>query len=242
MKDKNNSKNKNALKDKNNLKNKNDSKDNATLNNEDTPNAADAAPPKKDFKSKWENYWYYYKYHTFAAIFVLIMVGMFIQDKCSQVHYDYKVALLTEQIVPEQVLDKLEKSLETYAVDLNKNGKVQVQILNYVTSAGQDINPQDEMANQTRLMGDMDAGDSMIYIYSDSAYDTYKKEGIFAVKDGQQTKLSECKGNKAKQLDDLNICMRVIKGTSLEKKKDEVTYYKESKALLKRFETGTPKK
>lgn len=29
---------------------------------------------KKEFKSKWENYWYYYKYHTLAGMFVLVVL------------------------------------------------------------------------------------------------------------------------------------------------------------------------
>lgn len=193
---------------------------------------------KKDFKSIRENFWYYYKYHTLAVLFVLFMIGLFIKDKSSQIHYDYKVAVLTEQTIPEQELKKLEKSFESVAVDLNKNGKIQVEILNYVTAKEKAANPQEEMASQTKLMGDMEAGDSMIYIYSDGAYSLYKNQGIFDVKDGIQTKLSECKSNQADELGALNISMRVIKGTPLENKKDKIAYYRESKSLLERFENG----
>ncbi len=33
---------------------------------------------KKDFKSKWDNYWYYYKYHTLAGIFVLVVIVLIV--------------------------------------------------------------------------------------------------------------------------------------------------------------------
>lgn len=33
---------------------------------------------KKDFKSKWDNYWYYYKYHTLAGIFVLAVIVLIV--------------------------------------------------------------------------------------------------------------------------------------------------------------------
>ena len=33
---------------------------------------------KKSFREKIDNYWYYYKYHTFAGIFVIIVLGIII--------------------------------------------------------------------------------------------------------------------------------------------------------------------
>lgn len=194
---------------------------------------------KKNFNSLLENFWYYYKYHTFALLFVLFLLTIFIKDKTSQIHYDYKIAVLTEQEVPDQYLKKLEKSFRPFASDLNKNGKIQIEILNYVTSKDNNINPQVELANQTKLMSDMSDGDSMIYIYSDKAYNSYKNEGIFDVPDGKQTKLSSCKGNQEDKLNNLNISMRIIKGTMLEKKKDKTVYYKDSKTLLERFKKGS---
>lgn len=33
---------------------------------------------EKDFKKKWNNYWYYYKYHTLAGIFAVIVLALVI--------------------------------------------------------------------------------------------------------------------------------------------------------------------
>lgn len=192
----------------------------------------------KDIKSIWENFWYYYKYHVLAALFAALMIGMFIKDKISQIHYDYRVAVLTEQAMGEEVLTTLQESFEAVALDLEKDGKVQIEIMNYVTSKGEAMNPQLEMANQTKLIGDLEAGDSMIFLYSDEIYEVYKSEGIFDVEEGNKIKLSQCKANKEEKLDSLNISMRVVKGTPLEKKKDKMAYYKESESLLERFVKG----
>lgn len=193
---------------------------------------------KKDFQSKWENYWYYYKYHTLAAVFVLIMIGVFINDKLQQVDYDYRISAVTDYNLAEQQLDRLEEAFADLADDRNGDGEVHVLVSNYTITKDGNENPQVEMANQTKFMADLETGDSLIFIYSDSVYDIYKDDMIFDVKDGTQVKLSECKANTESDLNDLNIAMRVFGGTSLEKKDKLKEYYKDSQKLLEKFTNG----
>jgi hypothetical protein len=37
---------------------------------------------KKSFKQKWDNYWYYYKYHTLAGIFIIAVIVLIVMS-CS---------------------------------------------------------------------------------------------------------------------------------------------------------------
>lgn len=193
---------------------------------------------KKDFQSKWENYWYYYKYHTLAAVFVLIMIGIFINDKLQQVDYDYRISAVTDYNLAEEQLDRLEEAFAGLADDRNGDGEVHVLVSNYTITKDGNENPQVEMANQTKFMADLETGDSLIFIYSDNVYDIYKDDMIFDVKDKTQMKLSECKANTESDLNDLNIAMRVFDGTSLEKKDKLKEYYKDSQKLLEKFTNG----
>lgn len=193
---------------------------------------------KKDFQSKWENYWYYYKYHTLAAVFVIIMIGVFVHDKLQQVDYDYRISAVTDYNLAEEQLDRLEEAFAGLADDRNGDGEVHVLVSNYTITKDGNENPQVEMANQTKFMADLETGDSLIFIYSDNVYDIYKDDMIFDVKDKTQVKLSECKANTESDLNDLNIAMRVFGGTSLEKKDKLKEYYKDSQKLLEKFTNG----
>lgn len=193
---------------------------------------------KKDFQSKWENYWYYYKYHTLAAVFVIIMIGVFVHDKLQQVDYDYRISAVIDYNLAEEQLDRLEEAFAGLADDRNGDGEVHVLVSNYTITKDGNENPQVEMANQTKFMADLETGDSLIFIYSDNVYDIYKDDMIFDVKDKTQVKLSECKANTESDLNDLNIAMRVFGGTSLEKKDKLKEYYKDSQKLLEKFTNG----
>lgn len=193
---------------------------------------------KKEFHDKWENFWYYYKYHVIAAIFVIVMIVVFIHDKLQQVDYDYQIAAITENSLSEEQISGLEKVFQSIADDRNKDGEVHVQIMNYTISEDDNANYQVKMANQTKLMADFESGESMIFMYTDSVYETYKDESVFDVKDGVQIKLADCKENTQSDLNDLNIALRIFEGTSLEKKDDLNQYYKDCKKLFNKFENG----
>lgn len=193
---------------------------------------------KKDFQSKWENYWYYYKYHTLAAVFVLIMICVFINDKLQQVDYDYRISAVTDYNLAEEQLNRLEEAFTNVADDRNGDGEIHVLVSNYTITKDGNENPQVEMANQTKFMADLETGDSLIFIYSDDVYDIYKDDMIFDVKDKTQVKLSECKENTETDLGELNIAMRVFEGTSLEKKDKLKEYYNDSQKLLEKFKNG----
>lgn len=193
---------------------------------------------KKEFQGKWENFWYYYKYHVIAAVFAVIMIAVFIHDKMKQIEYDYKVAVVTDVNISEEQIDSLEKAFAERADDRNKDGEIHVQVSNYLIQKENASNPQIEMANQTKFMADVQSGESMIFIYSDAIYDAFKDQEVFDVPDGVQVKLSECKGNTEKELNDLNIGLRIFKGTPLEEKEELNAYYKDSQKLLQRFKEG----
>ena len=64
----------------------------------------------KDFKSKWDNYWYYYKYHTLAGIFVLVVI-VIIVIACVNKGGDVELtlvdttALVTERDMKEEIYE-----------------------------------------------------------------------------------------------------------------------------------------
>lgn len=69
---------------------------------------------KQEFKSKWENYWYYYKYHTFAGIFVLVVIVLIViafTNKTGEVELTLvdTTALVVETDMKEEIYEGFSK-------------------------------------------------------------------------------------------------------------------------------------
>ena len=84
---------------------------------------------------KWlKSYWYYYKFHTLAALFVLIVVGVLIYQGVTAVEPDLCVYWLTRDPVAfeTETTSQLEKRIADYTGDLNGDGKVRVEVVTYL--------------------------------------------------------------------------------------------------------------
>ena len=209
------------------------------------------AEKKADTKKlKWDNFWYYHKLHVIIGLFVVVLGGFLIHDLTTKVNPDYQIAMITQQSCPEETTDALQDEIAKYGKDLNSDGKVVVQISNYViadtTSSGTvDMNMQ--AAGQTRLIADLSTGQSMIFITDDDSFQNQQKQSqLFAYLDGSTPKadatdfakmriaLNDCKklsasaaGTKA-----LSMSMRIYQNTEAAGKKGTETYYTASQKLF----------
>ena len=121
-------------------------------------------------KSKWENFWFYHKWHVFATIAAVFIVGTLVYDIATKVDPDYQVALLTQKSYPQEMLNQLSEEMSKYGYDLNGDGNVIVQINSYVLAQEdesasesenleeameQQIDPYTQMASVTRFSVDL---------------------------------------------------------------------------------------
>jgi hypothetical protein len=136
----------------------------------------------EQFKKKWENYWYYYKWHTFAGIFVLIIMLVTITQCASNVQPDITVMLVSKTSpILTTTTDSIQNDLAQYVTDLNKDGK---KTVNFISIDFSSTDPTMLEAEQTKFMGELQTTDSFIFLIDASAYSEYSKQGIFAkVKD-----------------------------------------------------------
>ena len=222
---------------------------------EETINAPGAEIKIETPKGKWDNFWFYHKWHVIIALAVVALVGFFIHDMLSVVHPDYQIGLITQVGYSSEATDKLEQGLEKYGEDLNHDGKVVVQINSYVVSANPDsADPNMQMASVTKLMADLSDGMSMIFLTDDASFQNEQKsQQLFAYLDGtspaanatdydkmrislknaanlQSLKSSVSTGEEALMLNNLSASLRIVKGTKAEDKQTE--YYSASKKLF----------
>lgn len=132
-------------------------------------------------QQKWENFWFYHKWHVIIALAAVVMVAMFVNDFVNRERPDYQIGVITHGALPTGTLDTLEQQLAQFADDRNGDGKVQVTLMQY--DFPEDGDPNTIMASTTRLSGDLEVGDCVFYLVDDVEY-FQERFGFFAYNDG----------------------------------------------------------
>ena len=194
-----------------------------------------------DKKKKWDNFWYYYKYHVLAGAFVLFCVIVFVKDMMAKVDYDYCISVIGNYPVQEEDTQVLQDWFEEHAEDLNGDGEVHVQIADYYLppegEAGYD--PQIYAASQTKLMVDLQEGTSMIYFLDKANYEKLQEMEAFP-KQEETVEVKDCSGfqeiGSPAYLKDIIMTMRLMYDDSKLGKDEEIRdYFDSSESLMKQF-------
>ena len=194
-----------------------------------------------DKKKKWDNFWYYYKYHVLAGAFVLFCVIVFVKDMMAKVDYDYCISVIGNHPVQEEDTQVLQDWFEEHAEDLNEDGEIHVQIADYYLppegEAGYD--PQIYAASQTKLMVDLQEGTSMIYFLDKANYEKLQEMEAFP-KQEETVEVKDCSGfqeiGSPAYLKDMIMTMRLMYDDSKLGKDEEIRdYFDSSESLMKQF-------
>lgn len=139
------------------------------------------APPKG--RKKWENFWFYHKWHILAALGVALLAVFLLRDIGSRVEPDYVIGVITvDEAVPSGAFTPLGQALAPLADDRNGDGQTVVEVLEYDFTSE---DPTMVMANSTRLVGDVQTGESSFYLVDDLAAAQARFGGMFANNDGE---------------------------------------------------------
>nr|WP_317361144.1 hypothetical protein [uncultured Blautia sp.] len=194
-----------------------------------------------DKKKKWDNFWYYYKYHVLAGVFILFCIIIFAKDMMSKIDYDYCVSVIGNYSMPEEDAQALQNWFEEHAEDINEDGEVHVQIADYYLppegEAGYD--PQIYAASQTKLMVDLQEGTSMIYFLDKANYEKLQEMEAFP-KQEETVEVKDCDGfqkiGSPAYLKDMIMTMRLMYDDSKLGKDEEIrAYFDSSESLMKQF-------
>lgn len=142
--------------------------------------ARDVKPREKQEltpEEKRRNWWDYHKWHVVIAILCVVLIGDVIYDAVqnSRNRPDYVVAYVGQTALPDSLRERLEEGLAQLGEDLNGNGKVQVQVRQFVIAA-ESGNPVFAMEDTERgyassmlLQGNIETVESMIFLLEDPA-------------------------------------------------------------------------
>lgn len=116
-------------------------------------------------EEKRKNWWYYHKFHVVGGLVLLSVVGSIVWNAVSQVKPDYRIAYVGANALPDDTAAAIEAGFAALGEDLNGDGQVTVQLMQYPASAAGD--PQTAMASQVKLMADITECESYFFLLED---------------------------------------------------------------------------
>lgn len=219
-------------------------------------------------KQKRQNWWYYNKVILIVVVFAAFIVGSVIYSVASQVEPDYVIGLITSYTMPEDGIQQLEKCITPYADDRNGDGKVTVNVVNYMFSSNTAEYEQFE-ASFVKFTADCTINESMIFLHDEQSFDLLKNnfEAFFLYNDGStmpegsfdfENAMTPWKDIKVlndfqpetsendlwspevyRQLyEKLRVSVRAAEGTSIEKDEKDLLYHQDSVKLFQRLKSG----
>ena len=131
-------------------------------------------------EEKRRNWWDYHKWHVVIAIVCLIFAADLVSDvvRNARNEPDYTIAYVGVTALPDELVAAVEEAIATQGEDLNGNGKVQVELVQYqLFDENTDVNPAQREENAERaynasmlLTLNIETLESMIYLLEDPAH------------------------------------------------------------------------
>lgn len=129
----------------------------------------------KTAKEKRQNFWYHYKWATIGAILLTALLIFGVVDLLNNEKYDLTIMAFNQY----QGLFSREKQAETfekYAIDLDKDGKVNVLLNSNQTmpsaNTGQFVDPKMVQASSAKLFTGMQTFEGFIFLLDETVYNS----------------------------------------------------------------------
>lgn len=147
----------------------------------------------KTNRDKRRNWWYYNRKKVLIGFLLLVTVIYFIATVFFKTKPDYTIALVNQISLGDEVLDILEAQIAKYGEDLNGDGQVIVEVMNYSANDEMEKNSyyaQSLQATYVKMGADITLGDSMIWLHDEAGYELLENqvaEGLFKPLDLENT-------------------------------------------------------
>lgn len=133
----------------------------------------DEPPPPLTGKAWWANWFHYSKGWLAVGAVLLLILGSIVWDALGigKIRPDYIFAYVGGSELPEECAAALETELASLGEDVNGDGRVAVELRQYVTNRGGDTETAMyyNYASDVKLLADMTAAESYFFIVEDPA-------------------------------------------------------------------------
>ena len=131
--------------------------------------------PKKFTREWWEYFWMYYKWHTIAAFFILLLIAITIYQNITAPKYDLTLTYAGEQMFSDEFCLKVEETLSPLCKDVDGNGKGSLMFTNLNLSLDSS-DPEYTLAMSTKLQLSLSEDEVYIYILDRDIAQVYAGE------------------------------------------------------------------
>ena len=203
--------------------------------------AVDDAPKIKTpltFKEKLQNFWFYYKIHTISIICAVLILIVGVSQCSAKTNWDMRVVYFSYSPILDEQIKPIGTYLEKISKDLNGDGEVNIQMINCSMINNTKYNQAVLTKVQSMIATEEKA---MLFIFDSDSSDYFEAE---ALGDFFQTTLTLGDGfyRKTKNVgydplpENLQIAVRRVEDTTLEKIKDSGKIHKEALRILEELE------
>ncbi|MCL1793220.1 MAG: hypothetical protein FWG34_05065 [Oscillospiraceae bacterium] len=141
-----------------------------------------------DWKRKFDNFWYHYKFVLLIAVAVLAFVIFCVVQCASKIKGDVNIAYIGGTQFDSEMYGDLQRSLdEILGEDYNGDGQVHAEFMQFVymtdiqmenaRARGQPVNIEAIITAQTQIELEFAAGNIVIYFIDREIYKQYAKRG-----------------------------------------------------------------
>lgn len=116
-------------------------------------------------KEKWKNWWYYHKWHVAIGVFLLLSLCGILRNALCQTRPDYQIAYVGASTLPDDTAAAVEARFASLGEDLNGDGSVTVQLVQYAFSGEADTGAA--ASAEVRLMADILECESYFFLLED---------------------------------------------------------------------------
>lgn len=124
----------------------------------------------KNFKQKWENYWYYHKAATILVIIFVLAVVLFIATADDSRSLDGNISIVTEGVVSASTIS-FDELIQDKIEDVNGDGVLSLNV-NELWIAGDGSSSSDATSLQS-VLASFSTGDTGLYIFDKTNLDRF---------------------------------------------------------------------
>ncbi|MDR0406120.1 MAG: hypothetical protein LBH54_04890 [Clostridiales bacterium] len=133
---------------------------------------------KGKLDKKWfENYWYYYKFHTIAGIFALFIAAVTLVECATNVKTDATVTYIGGAYFDQTFSDGFESEMSQYIDDVNGDGvnKIFFSLL----TLSEEVTSEQDIAMQQKAQLEIAVGETYLFLMDEGYYRLYQEQNLF---------------------------------------------------------------
>ena len=118
--------------------------------------------PKIFTKEWWPYFWLYYKWHTVAVLFVVMLTIISLVECANKEKYDLRITYLGQHFFDDSAWENVEKTLEIKINDIDHNNEKNIQILNLILTGDSEQMEQDYAST---VKHDIEFSNELMYLF-----------------------------------------------------------------------------